>query len=523
MVKLKYWSILFAGILSLATGAACKALFYQNPVIPGDHPDPSIIRAGNVFWAVSTSSEWGPIFQLQRSTDLVNWEVEGAVLPHRPDWASGKFWAPEISEFNGKFFVYYAAAMNGGPLAVAVASADRPEGPYHDYGPIVHQDDGSIDPAPATDEHGQRYLIWKEDGNSRDLPSTIWAQPLQADGIHLSGHPTALIVSDVAWEGKVVEGPFILRRGDWFYLFYSGSGCCGRGCKYAMGVARSRALLGPWEKNPANPILAGNNAWRCPGHGSIVADQRGRYWLLYHGYSNNGFVFTGRQALLDEVIFDGDGWPSINHGNGPSADYPSPFGKAQVRESGFADNFTGSKISAVWQWPQDNEPGCRVQNGVLELKPSDPSDSSINAAFLGLLISKPDFTATVAVAAGDAAGFSGITVCGDAANSVGLSVGKTRAILWRMKHGHYRKLSSGDLPPTSSFRRVRVVSRGGNHFDFAVADARGNWKNVGSPIDESELPPWDRGLRVGMATGGEFKAIGHFRNFKLIEASTTQR
>ena len=83
-----------------------------------------------------------------------------------------------------------------------------------------------------------------------------------------------------------MEGPFVLRHGDWFYLFYSGNGCCGVNCDYALGVARARTLFGPWEKDPSNPILAGNETWKCPGHGSIVQDERGRYFFLYHACLN---------------------------------------------------------------------------------------------------------------------------------------------------------------------------------------------------------------------------------------------
>src|SRR6516164_11696877 len=99
-------------------GAAAGQAFYQNPVIAGDHPDPSIIRVGKDYWATCTSSAWGPLFPLLHSRDLVNWEQTGAVLPKRPAWATGDFWAPEISEFNGKFFIYYVARQTDGRLAV---------------------------------------------------------------------------------------------------------------------------------------------------------------------------------------------------------------------------------------------------------------------------------------------------------------------------------------------------------------------------------------------------------------------
>src|SRR5262245_15400172 len=69
---------------------------YSNPVLAGDFPDPSVIRVGNEYWATATTSEWGPIFPLLRSRDLVHWELIGNVFQKRPAWAVANFWAPEI-------------------------------------------------------------------------------------------------------------------------------------------------------------------------------------------------------------------------------------------------------------------------------------------------------------------------------------------------------------------------------------------------------------------------------------------
>src|ERR1044071_7865970 len=65
---------------------------YKNPVIAGDYPDPSVIRVGRDYWATSTSGEWAPEFPILHSSDLVNWEVVGAVFPKRPVWAERNFW-----------------------------------------------------------------------------------------------------------------------------------------------------------------------------------------------------------------------------------------------------------------------------------------------------------------------------------------------------------------------------------------------------------------------------------------------
>ena len=290
-------------LIAVSAVSAATPFQFKNPVRAGDYPDPSVIRVGQNYWATATSSEWAPHFPILHSRDLVNWEIKGYVFAQPPAWAKSNFWAPEIAEDKGKFFIYYTAReTKSNRLAVAVATAHHPAGPWTDHGAMIAQEAGSIDGVPFTDAKGVRWLIWKEDGNSKKLPTPLWIQRLRDDGIAFVGEKKEILRNDVPWEGAVAEGPFVLRRGDYYYLFYSGNACCGRGCNYALGVARAKDMLGPWEKAPTNPILAGNADWRCPGHGSIVTDPEGRYWLLYHAYAQKGFVATGREMLLDEVV-----------------------------------------------------------------------------------------------------------------------------------------------------------------------------------------------------------------------------
>ena len=489
---------------------------YANPVMAGDHPDPSILRVGRDFWATATSSEWGPQFPLLHSTDLVNWELVGSIFPHRPAWASENFWAPEISECQGRYQIYYVGRKAGGPLAVAVATSDQPAGPYVDHGPLVAQADGSIDPAPATDEDGVRYLLWKEDGNSRQRPTPIWAQRLNEDGTKLVGEPKELIRNDAGWEGGLVEGPFVLRRGEWFYLFYSGNGCCGTGCNYALGVARSHHLLGPWEKNPANPILAGNATWKCPGHGSIVTDEQGRCWLLYHAYSTGGSIFTGREGMLDEVKFGADGWPTINDGQGPSIKAVSPFGEAQHKiETSFTDNFSTAELLPGWQWPQHREPAYHLHNGQLTLTARDRS-TNLLAAVLARSTMTADYVATTTVdrrnlKPGCAAG---LCAFGDSDNAVGLAVAPDKIITWRRDKGSTRHLTEqGAVTGDKIF--LRLTARQGYRFELAISSDGVKWLALGETSDAKELPPWDRSVRVALTVGGAPDAAGVFDSFGI--------
>src|SRR5205823_7057502 len=100
---------LFAALIPCSAAFAAAPFQYQNPVRAGDFPDPSVIRVGDEYWATATSSEWAPHFPILHSRDLVNWEVTGHVFERMPAWAKANFWAPEISAYKGKFFIYFTA------------------------------------------------------------------------------------------------------------------------------------------------------------------------------------------------------------------------------------------------------------------------------------------------------------------------------------------------------------------------------------------------------------------------------
>src|SRR5215212_6403835 len=137
---MKFPRFVFLALLGAAALSAAQVT-YQNPVRAGDYPDPSVIRVEGDYWATATSSEWAPHFPILHSRDLVNWEIKGYVFAEPPKWAKANFWAPEIAADRGKYFIYYTArSIAENRLAVAVATADRPQGPWTDHGPMVSQD-----------------------------------------------------------------------------------------------------------------------------------------------------------------------------------------------------------------------------------------------------------------------------------------------------------------------------------------------------------------------------------------------
>lgn len=507
-------------VVASAAGAnAQRRGTYRNPVAPGDFPDPSVIRVGAEYWATATSSEWAPEFPILHSRDLVNWEVVGSVFTKRPAWSVGSYWAPEISQHRGRYFIYYTARKKSGSLCVAVATARRPQGPYTDHGPLVCQEVGSIDGFPVDDERGRRYLLWKEDGNSVSKPTPIWAQRLSADGTRLVGERKEILRNTEPWEkhaslpyGDLVEGPAVVRRGGWFYMFYSGNFCCARECNYMVGVARARNLLGPWEKNPSNPILRGNDDWKCPGHGTIVTDARGRDWFMYHAMDAKDFVYVGRQGLLDEVRWGRDGWPTINNNRGPSsrADSPTNVRAEDASAHRFFDDFTTASLRPGWQWPAAQEPSVSFdtrRGGWLALAPAGGQAESHAGGVVARSTTTGDYEATTevetrALADGLTAGLSAF---GDTENALGLSVGGGKVTLWRRKKEGERVeqsiVASADAPAGGTLQ-LRMRAREGRRYRFAVSRDGREWQDVGGEVDGEYLPPWDRGVRVALTAGG---------------------
>ncbi len=486
------------------------ALQVSNPVIPGDVPDPSVIRTGDDYWATGTSSEWAPHFPLFHSKDLLSWEQVGAVFQSPPAWSEANYWAPEILEDRGQFFVFYTARKKGGPLCVSVATATQPRGPYTDHGPLVCDPDGSIDGILIRDENDVPHLVWKEDGNSRGRPMPLWAQRLAEDRTRFAEGSTRqqLIVNDVPWEGNVVEGPFLMKRDGWFYLFYAGGACCGRECTYGAGVARSRTLLSGWEKNPNIPIVRANAEWKCPGHGSVVTDASGRSYFMYHAYSTRDTVYVGRQSVLDPLAWGEDGWPTVNARLGTG-------GTTRAPES-FSEEFNGSAVPVGWQWPQGRRPEASISGGVLALAPTPDRAADPAGAVLARSTNTGHY---VAVAALDAAGLpagaqAGLSAFGDPESSAGIRLKGTTLEIWRREKND-EKVLHGQPAPSGSKLYLRMTARDGHLFRFAASNDGIHWQDVGGEVDGAYLPPWDRGVRVALTAGGAAGASARFDSLSI--------
>jgi arabinan endo-1,5-alpha-L-arabinosidase len=320
-------ALLALALAACATAREAPATF-ANPVIDSDFPDPAILRAKDGFYYVyATQTErdgrWINL-QVARSRDLVAWEVLGDALPAKPGWASKTqdFWAPHVAEHAGRYYLYYSAKPDEAltddkkGLCLAVATSDRPEGPFTDMGHPLQCGPGfvNIDPMsfddPAT---GKRLLYWGsgfEPIKVRELaPDRLSFAPGSA--------PIDLVPADPKSDyRKLVEGAWVVLRSGYYYLFYSGDNCCGKGVHYAVMVARSRSATGPFELQPGT-LLERNGKWIGPGHNSVVDDERGESWIVYHAVDAArprtkpaDEVNTRRVMLIDHLVWTNE-WPRV--------------------------------------------------------------------------------------------------------------------------------------------------------------------------------------------------------------------
>jgi arabinan endo-1,5-alpha-L-arabinosidase len=318
---------------------------YANPVIDADFPDPAVLRAPDGEFYVYATQGGEPVRNIQaaRSADLVHWQQLPDALPVKPGWASRTqdFWAPDVIRRGGTYYLYYSAKPdaaltdNRRGLCLGVATASSPAGPFTDKGSPIQCGEGfvNIDPHAVDDPaSGKAYLYW----GSGFGP--IKVQELAPDGLSFAAgsRPADLVATvkpdDPTEYRRLVEGAWVTRHGGFTYLFFSGDNCCGPKAHYAVMVARSRSPTGPFEVRP-RPfylVLEGNAQWIAPGHNSIVTDDTGQDWILYHGVDARrprtratDEVNTRRVMLLDRLVWK-DGWPQIAGKSPSSGPRPAP-------------------------------------------------------------------------------------------------------------------------------------------------------------------------------------------------------
>ncbi|MCE2617603.1 MAG: family 43 glycosylhydrolase [Phocaeicola sp.] len=300
---------------------------YRNPVLPISLPDPTVIKADDGYFYLYATEDIRntPIY---KSKDLVNWTFVSTAFTDetRPRWNDkGGIWAPDINYINGKYVLYYAKSEWGGEwtCGIGVATADKPDGPFTDHGAIINSQEidvrNSID-GFYIEENGHKYMFWGSFAG-------IYGIELSDDGLSIKSGTEKVQIA-----GNQMEGTYIHKHGDYYYLFGSNGTCCdGAQSTYQVIYGRSKNLFGPYVAKNGQSMLSGGydvllhgtHYFAGPGHNAeFVTDDKGQDWIIYHCYlkADPG---KGRLVMLDQVLWQDD-WPLVA-GHIPSYEHEIPY------------------------------------------------------------------------------------------------------------------------------------------------------------------------------------------------------
>ena len=309
--------------------------YYANPVFAGDYPDPSIIRDGDTFYMVHSSFEYYPGLLIWESKDLINWSpVANALYQY-----IGSVWAPDLVKYNSNYYIYFPASDK-----IYVVWAPSIEGPWSD--PIdLHIN--SIDPGHVTDENGNRFLYF---ANGSYVP-------LSEDGLTVTGEPKHVysgweIPREWSIECFCLEGPKLVKHGDYYYLTVAEGGTAGPVTGHMIISARSKSPFGPWENSPYNPIektYDSSERWWSKGHGTLLDDGNGNWWMIFHAYEN-GHYNMGRQTLMEPVEWTDEDWFIIPEGIETDEPIKKPELSTVASTYSISDDFKGSGLKPQWKF-----------------------------------------------------------------------------------------------------------------------------------------------------------------------------
>lgn len=403
---------------------------FYNPILSGWHSDPSVCRAGDDYFMVSSTFGYFPGVPIFHSTDLVNWRQIGNVL-NRPsqlpylqgqDMGKGGVYAATI-RYNPHERLFYmittdvgATPYPGGRGAGGmekgshfyVTTADPFSNQWSD--PVWLPDIGGIDPDLFFDDDGSAYIMHKEDvagqpkwNNHRALRITR----LDTKTGRTFGPDMEFREEGVGSEERLDrdEGPHLYKINGKYYVVCAEGGT---GQNHSAVVYRADSPLGLYTRWSRNPMLTQRGAKgryptavTCTGHADMVEDGTGRWWAVFLGCrpGKNGVEQLGRETFILPVKWSADGFPYLTQSQ-DTIDL-TPRREGAVRRpttlSGnftWRDDFSSPAMRPEWITPWGlSQDYIKLRGGQLRLTPSAtlPADRK-PMAYIGRLLQHHKFT-----------------------------------------------------------------------------------------------------------------------------------
>lgn len=502
-----------------------------NPVLPGFHPDPSILRVGEDYYIATSTFQWFPGVRIHHSRDLVHWRpLTYALASTRllnldgvPD--SGGVWAPCLSHDGHRFHLVYSIVRTiQGPFRdvrnFLITAADI-HGPWSDPIPLGG---GGFDASLFHDTDGRKYLLrqtW-DHRPGRNPFAGIALQEYDPAGRALAG-PVHDIFRGTAL--GLVEAPHLYRFRGWYFLITAEGGT---GYEHAVTVARSRNLLGPYEADPV-PLLT---AWQRPdlvlqkaGHGSLVQTPGGEWYLAHlcaRPLAALGPCPLGRETALQKCRITEDGWIRLESGgNHPRRRVPAPLSESHPWEEPSPMYSSGIPVGTPPQaygyqpWVDGSSrewPDCSLRAPVDAswCAPADPTGRALRLRGRASLTSRDGVSllarrvqafrleaeVTLACRPATFQHMAGLCFYYDSANWVYLRVTHEEGLgpcvgIDACDRGRFATLASVAIPALGGSEAGEDIRLGGkldrDTLSFFVAGSDGVWRALGEPYPSGKL------------------------------------
>jgi xylan 1,4-beta-xylosidase len=501
---------------------------YRNPILAGFYPDPSIARAGNLFYLVNSTFTYFPGIPVFESSDLVHWKHIGNVIDRPTEIVfdgqsvSRGLFAPAIAYHAGTFYVINTAVDSGGNY---LSTTREPAGPWSD--PIwLPQLEGAIDPSLFFDDDGKTYVVnnGPPDGKPQyEGHRAIWIQELDLTSHRLVGPRKVLVNGGVDFSKKPIwiEGPHLYRHAGWYYLMCAEGGTS---AGHSEVVLRSHSLWGPFQPYAGNPILTQRDLppnradpIANAGHADLVEAPDGSWWAVFLAsrvYDKVRYN-TGRETYLLPVTWK-DGWPVILE-HGKAIPYIAKAPRLADKQPGAApttgnftwrDNFETATLGREWLYvrtPKETWTDLRSRPGWLTIHPLRASlDTLTNPSFLARRQQHLAFDASTSLELPTEAGVAAGLAAFQNENYwyfFGVRHTDTGPQLFLEKKGGQTTAAVGQmaLKPRNAIK-LRISAEGGR-YSFFYDEDRGGWKPFRENDDGSILSTDVAGGFVGSVVG----------------------
>ncbi|MDO7908779.1 glycoside hydrolase family 43 protein [Paenibacillus sp. JX-17] len=491
---------------------------YNNPVIKGFYPDPSVCKVDDTYYLICSSFQYFPGVPIFESKDLLNWQQIGHCLTKTSQVqlekvnSSGGVFAPTLRHHSGRF---YMTTTNDTTRQNFYVWTDDI---YGEWSEPIYVDQGGIDPDLYFEE-GKTYFM----SNGLDdfgVPGIVQCEIDIATG-------SKKTPSRTIWQGtggRYLESPHMYKINGLYYLLAAEGGT---EYGHMETYARGPSVTGPFEAYPHNPVLTNRNLGgyqlQGVGHGDLVQDHQGHWWLFHLGFRQIGqwqtYHHLGREVFLTPVTFGEDGWFTAGHNGTTLLTFETDRiadTAAQVEKKIFT--FENTEWDKDWCYLRHpHTENYRLEPDKLSLQGTDVTlDQAESPTFIG--IRQKDFEAVISCDIHPADGEAGITLYMDEHHHYDLAVrrdGEGYRVVERLNIGDVKSIQN-EVDLRGIQRATLVIQAAHDHYTFLIRED-GQETQLGTAQTRylsSEVAGGFTGVLIGLYAVGQ-GASAEFSNFSI--------